>query len=273
MLGALGAATCRRRLPTLLPLLPPTGFGWQSWQGDRWWRTLRGQVADLAGLGVTHLWLPPPQASVSFEGYLPSQVGNVGMHVGMRWTIAGAAGAGLLGCAMNHRMRMWRGQGLLLVSWPCDWPDWFPTLPPPPTYAHPPTSSRQQLYSLDSRYGTEAELRALCADLLKAGIRWAGSWVLVVLPADCMASCTHPTCRQANAVSLAATHHSIQSPSGLPLAGCRPVADIVINHRCADEQDESGVWNIYKYESLGCCWRHNTADSATGFEPRPGASL
>lgn len=27
---------------------------------------------------------------------------------------------------------------------------------------------------------------------------------------------------------------------------CRPVADIVINHRCADAQDETGTWNIYK---------------------------
>ena len=29
-------------------------------------------------------------------------------------------------------------------------------------------------------------------------------------------------------------------------AGVVPVADIVINHRCADAQDENGVWNTFR---------------------------
>ncbi|KAL4457429.1 hypothetical protein ABPG75_012294 [Micractinium tetrahymenae] len=101
------------------------GFGWQSCDSRRHWRTLREQVPSLASAGFTHVWLPPPSKSVSKEGYLPSQ-----------------------------------------------------------------------LYSLDSCYGSQQELRALCDDLRTAGIR--------------------------------------------------PVADVVINHRCADAQDENGVWNIYK---------------------------
>jgi hypothetical protein len=31
-------------------------------------------------------------------------------------------------------------------------------------------------------------------------------------------------------------------------AGIAPLADIVINHRCADEQDEHGRWNIFTCE-------------------------
>jgi alpha-amylase len=45
---------------------------------------------------------------------------------------------------------------------------------------------------LNTRYGTEAELRLLCAELSAAGVR--------------------------------------------------PMADIVINHRCADTQDADGNW-------------------------------
>ena len=30
-------------------------------------------------------------------------------------------------------------------------------------------------------------------------------------------------------------------------AGIKPIADIVINHRCADKQGRPGVYNIYRY--------------------------
>ncbi len=29
-------------------------------------------------------------------------------------------------------------------------------------------------------------------------------------------------------------------------AGIRPIADIVVNHRCADQQDENGIWNKFR---------------------------
>jgi len=34
--------------------------------------------------------------------------------------------------------------------------------------------------------------------------------------------------------------------AALKAAGLRPIADIVINHRCADQQDENGIWNMFK---------------------------
>lgn len=156
-----------------LPLLPSlSAFGWQSWKDDNWWRTLRGQVPELAASGVTHLWLPPPSQSVSFEGYLPGQVLAREEAGGRRvdWLQQG-----IICCNSNQSDAMIHTA--LSHFTPC------PSTPP-------------QLYNLSSRYGTEEELRALCGDLLRAGIR--------------------------------------------------PMADIVINHRCADEQDESGAWTVYR---------------------------
>ena len=45
------------------------GFNWESWnkQGS-WYNVLKGQVADIASAGVTHVWLPPPSHSVSPQG-------------------------------------------------------------------------------------------------------------------------------------------------------------------------------------------------------------
>ncbi|KAL6656132.1 hypothetical protein ACP70R_006958 [Stipagrostis hirtigluma subsp. patula] len=51
------------------------GFNWESWnkQGG-WYNMLKGQVADIAGAGVTHVWLPPPSHSVSPQGYMPGRL-------------------------------------------------------------------------------------------------------------------------------------------------------------------------------------------------------
>lgn len=35
--------------------------------------------------------------------------------------------------------------------------------------------------------------------------------------------------------------------AALKQAGLRPVADIVVNHRCADQQDENGIWNMFRW--------------------------
>jgi alpha-amylase len=109
-------------------------FGWDSHRESNpsFWRRLAadgetnaGLAQQLAAVGATHVWLPPPSASVAPEGYLPGQ-----------------------------------------------------------------------LYDIDgSAYGTARDLKDACANLLRHGVR--------------------------------------------------PVADVVINHRCADQQDEKGRWNQY----------------------------
>lgn len=35
------------------------------------------RAGDIAALGVSHVWLPPPSQSVSPEGYLPGKLWNL----------------------------------------------------------------------------------------------------------------------------------------------------------------------------------------------------
>lgn len=101
------------------------GFNWESWKhGGGWYNHLAAQAEEIAGMGFTAVWLPPPTQSVSNEGYMPGD-----------------------------------------------------------------------LYNLNSRYGSEADLLR-CVAALKGH-------------------------------------------------GLKVVADAVLNHRCAQRQDETGCWNLY----------------------------
>lgn len=42
--------------------------------------------------------------------------------------------------------------------------------------------------------------------------------------------------------------------SALNALGIAPIADIVINHRCAGKQDENGIWNIFHFSSNKAKW-------------------
>ncbi|GGZ02093.1 glucan 1,4-alpha-maltotetraohydrolase domain-containing protein [Pseudoduganella plicata] len=50
------------------------GFHWNSASKPGWYNTLRGNAGDLAALGITHVWFPPPSDSAAKEGYLPRRL-------------------------------------------------------------------------------------------------------------------------------------------------------------------------------------------------------
>ena len=53
------------------------GFNWESHKSGRWYLELQEKAAELASLGFTVIWLPPPTESVSPEGYMPKDLYNL----------------------------------------------------------------------------------------------------------------------------------------------------------------------------------------------------
>lgn len=52
------------------------GFHWNSSNSTNpnWYNKLRGNATDLAALGITHVWFPPPSDSAAPQGYLPRRL-------------------------------------------------------------------------------------------------------------------------------------------------------------------------------------------------------
>lgn len=84
-------------------------FNWVSHKGDYY-----GHICDMASkfaeLGFTYVWLPPPTASVSPEGYMPTDYFNLsscyGDEAGLRRAVAALKANGLKvagDCVLNHR--------------------------------------------------------------------------------------------------------------------------------------------------------------------------
>lgn len=59
------------------------GFHWNSSSANpKWYNVLLGNVADLKGMGFTHVWFPPPSDSAASQGYLPRQLNNLNSAYG-----------------------------------------------------------------------------------------------------------------------------------------------------------------------------------------------
>ncbi|KAK4261171.1 hypothetical protein QN277_004209 [Acacia crassicarpa] len=58
------------------------GFNWESHKSGKWYKELKEKAAELASLGFTVIWLPPPTESVSPEGYMPKDLYNLNSRYG-----------------------------------------------------------------------------------------------------------------------------------------------------------------------------------------------
>ncbi|KAK9052138.1 hypothetical protein SSX86_028766 [Deinandra increscens subsp. villosa] len=58
------------------------GFNWESNKSGKWYVELEEKAAELATLGFTIVWLPPPTESISAEGYMPRDLYNLNSRYG-----------------------------------------------------------------------------------------------------------------------------------------------------------------------------------------------
>ncbi|QCD90495.1 alpha-amylase [Vigna unguiculata] len=58
------------------------GFNWESHASGRWYMKLKEVASELASIGFTVIWLPPPTESVSPQGYMPKDLYNLNSRYG-----------------------------------------------------------------------------------------------------------------------------------------------------------------------------------------------
>ncbi|KAK9822846.1 hypothetical protein WJX81_002820 [Elliptochloris bilobata] len=88
------------------------GFNWECAQRPQppWYAVLAGRAEEMAAAGITAVWLPPPSASVTAEGYLPRDYeclnSAYGSEADLRTCIAALHQHGVKALAdivLNHR--------------------------------------------------------------------------------------------------------------------------------------------------------------------------
>lgn len=93
------------------------GFNWESNKSGRWYLELEEKAEELASLGFTIVWLPPPTESISPEGYMPRDLYNLNSRYGSVDELKALvkkfhkAGLRVLGDAViNHRCAHYQNQ-------------------------------------------------------------------------------------------------------------------------------------------------------------------
>ncbi|XP_028804602.1 alpha-amylase 3, chloroplastic-like [Neltuma alba] len=93
------------------------GFNWESHKSGRWYVELKQKAEELASLGFTVIWLPPPTESVSPEGYMPKDLYNLNSRYGSIDELKDLVkrfhevGISVLGDAvLNHRCAQYQNQ-------------------------------------------------------------------------------------------------------------------------------------------------------------------
>ncbi|KAM0903723.1 hypothetical protein ACQ4PT_018488 [Festuca glaucescens] len=93
------------------------GFNWESHKSGKWYVELGTKAKELASLGFTIVWSPPPTDSVSPEGYMPRDLYNLNCRYGTMEELKQLVnifhqnGVKVLGDAvLNHRCAQFQNQ-------------------------------------------------------------------------------------------------------------------------------------------------------------------
>ncbi|KAG5050587.1 Alpha-amylase 3, chloroplastic [Glycine soja] len=107
-------------------------FNWESHKSGRWYIELKEMASELASLGFTVVWLPPPTESVSPEGYMPKDLYNLNSRYGNIDELKDLVkrfhevGIKVLGDAvLNHRCAHYQNQNGIwnIFGGPLNWDD------------------------------------------------------------------------------------------------------------------------------------------------------